>query len=839
MTIGGSSLVQAQTVDEGKAEPGPARQGTDEAFGFDEIVVTARRSNELLQDVPASVSVLTSRTIEEAGIRTGADAVQLTPGVTLIAGSDNFGDVQVNIRGLNGPRDAENNVALVVDGVLKSSKAALVQNQGVLQQVEVLKGPQGAIYGRNASAGVFVMTTKKPGDEVEAEVTFKAGNNNSYNAYGVLSAPINEELGVSISADWSSSDGFFRNSFLPSAENAAFYPNNSNEAASVDNNKQWNIYGRAVWTPSDVTEFDLKFRYGELDGAAINFNAVFQLPDFAEATDNPLFNEDVNDHEDVFASNIDNRNFQSNVEVSLRGSHDFDFATLSSYVSFNNFKNTLNADGTSGVFGFFAAEPTCVATLAALDGFPVQQPFGIGGGAFLPPYSPTTCDGTLNETHDQKDISAELRLASPDGSEIQWQAGVYYLHMIRRDCVGLQLDTGNGFDPKCFSANPLTRTEQLIDDQITTDVYAAFASVDYDFDDNWTAGIALRYDIEKRKTVSLVPTDARTLYVGNAISGFANGTPDTPANYFLNAGLDPFFNPSGRLDPRGETFKKLQPKVTISYRASPDLTIFANWGIGFRAGGFNGGGSKAIIEGFFNGIGANLTVDEAFRSETTSAFEVGFKGKAFDSRVSFEVAGYYTSITDMQYFELFVGPFGLLREVENIDSVKIYGFEANTTLRVTSGWNVFAGFNLTESEIKDFAVRPNTAGNTSPTTPDYTLNFGSNFFVPVSDDIDFTARADVRVTGPTYFSTVQDNTVPNIFTGLVGEGNFRNTQRDTFTMVNARAGFEFDVFSIHAYANNLFNVKNLREVIVAPEFGGAFNSPGSSRSYGVELKAKF
>ena len=108
--------------------------------------------------------MLTATTLERTGANNAADFAQLTPGVTIVTGTAEAGDTQVNIRGINGARDAENSIALVVDGILKTNTAQLNQVQGTLRQVEILKGPQGALYGRNAAAGALVLTTLKPGD---------------------------------------------------------------------------------------------------------------------------------------------------------------------------------------------------------------------------------------------------------------------------------------------------------------------------------------------------------------------------------------------------------------------------------------------------------------------------------------------------------------------------------------------------------------------------------------------------------------------------------------------------------------------------------------------------
>jgi iron complex outermembrane receptor protein len=106
-----------------------------------EITVTARRQNERLIDVPASVSVLSAETLANTGAKVAAEFVQLTPGVTIVTGNVEAADTQINIRGMNGARDAESYVALVVDGILKTNTSSLNQDQGALTQVEVLKGP--------------------------------------------------------------------------------------------------------------------------------------------------------------------------------------------------------------------------------------------------------------------------------------------------------------------------------------------------------------------------------------------------------------------------------------------------------------------------------------------------------------------------------------------------------------------------------------------------------------------------------------------------------------------------------------------------------------------------
>lgn len=200
------------------AAPAYAQQAAPAADEVQEednaIIVTARRQSESLQDVPASVTVFGADTLARTGVLRADDFIQLTPGVTIVTGTADAGDTQINIRGINGARDAESSVALVVDGILKTNTAQLNQNQGTLRQVEVLKGPQGALYGRNAAAGAIVLQTVKPGDVLEGGMTVRAAQDNTYLATGFVSVPVGDSAGFVLSGNYSTTDGFFRNRFL-------------------------------------------------------------------------------------------------------------------------------------------------------------------------------------------------------------------------------------------------------------------------------------------------------------------------------------------------------------------------------------------------------------------------------------------------------------------------------------------------------------------------------------------------------------------------------------------------------------------------------------------------
>ena len=822
------SAPQAQAAD----APAPAEEGA--------IIVTARRQNERLQDVPASVSVLTAATLSNTGSTRAQDFVALTPGVTIVTGTAEAGDTQINIRGINGARDAESSVALVVDGILKTNTAQLNQRQGTINQVELLKGPQGALYGRNAAAGAIVLQTIKPTDTLTGAVRASYAEQNTFDGAAHIAGPLGENAGFVLAGTYYKTDGFWRNEI--------------DKSKTIADKEDWSIDGRVMIGKGTDTQIDLKARYAQFRGASLPFNAAFHLPLFAAA--NPAFYEDVNKHEFRFYPNIRATNDQNSFDASIKLDQQLsDGIKLVGWALFSKVDQDLVADGTSADFARYihannpaaqSAVDACFASTAANTGFPVNQPGAIGAipvpfifapanGSTFGPYSPTTCDGTQYQVRKQKDFSTEWRVIGDVGSAINWQLGAYYLHIDRSTGVSLGADTGKGVIKQLYnapdSANP---TSLLLADKFKTNVYAAFGSVEYKPSSQFEAGLALRYDIEKRDAQSVVPT---------ATDPFTGG-PINPGQAF------------GAFTPKSATFKQFEPKVTVSYKPTADFNLYANWGIGFKSGGFNNQGSAAVVNASFNDgvtpgtINAGVTIKDQYDKEWSSAYEAGFKGSLLDGKLTFDLAGYYTQIHNMQFFEFFVGSFGLLRVVSNIDKVDVKGVELNVAVKPVRGVKLFGSVNYTDSEIKKNSSRPNTVGNKSPYTADYTITVGAEVEQPISGDLRFLARADYRVTGPTWFSTVQNQSAPTIFSGLlpisalklpavVGDAKYDVARRNTFGVLNLRAALQTDRYSIAVFANNVTDKKYLAEVIPAIEFGGSFISPGARRMIGVELGAKF
>ena len=201
-----------------------------------------------------------------------------------------------------------------------------------------------------------------------------------------------------------------------------------------------------------------------------------------------------------------------------------------------------------------------------------------------------------------------------------------------------------------------------------------------------------------------------------------------------------------------------------------------------------------------------------------------------------DAAVYQTKVDNMQIFNFFAGPFGLLRVVTNIDSATLKGVEGNVRWKASNYLTLFAGAATVDSKIDSYSGRPYTAGNAVPYAPKYTADAGADFNVPLSGGTSLVARVDASALGRTWFSTVQQNQVYTLF-GVPGD--YSKTSRDPFKLVNARLGIRGEHFETTAWSRNLFNKQYLAEVIPAPEFGGSFIHSGTGRAFGIDVSYKF
>jgi iron complex outermembrane receptor protein len=785
----------------------------------EEVIVTGQRKSETLQKAPVSVTVLSKTTLQEAQVKRAADFIALTPGVSIVAGTAEVGDTQVNIRGINSTRDAEPAYAFVVDGVQLPNPATFNREFTDLSQIEVLKGPQGAIYGRNAEAGAIIVTTTPPSDKVDASVKTGFGQYGLFYNLSTISGPIVPDLLFGrVSIDYRNFHGFDTNVFLHNK--------------SVDDDQAADIDGRLLYKPTADWSFDFKARTGRVSAASIDYNAVFELPAFVPVF-GPTVNENVNAHQYDYVNNIQPENHQGSAEFSLKADHDMGWAKLSSYVLYSNIDNNLLSDGTLATFDFYnnannvtgrnvCQESQAAALAGGLKYPPPQNPaFG-----FLGPYTASTCDGYQYQVRNESDISTEIRLASPNQSDrLRWSAGVYYLHISRHVGVSVGDDTGSSIIQNLD--NPLSTTSptaQLYNDRFTTNVFAGFGSVDYDIMPNLVASAALRYDVEVRDDTNLVPAGNLQDFINVVSGGPANGK-----YYPLNPGL--IADPNG-IPSKSATFRQPEPKVSLRWSPQPTVSFYINFGIGFKSGGFNAAGTQATVANVAAETHSNVKVGDSYDKETSDAVEIGMKGSLFDRRLAYQLAAYYTQVHDMQFSEFFSTAQGLLRVDSNIDRVDLQGGEFAFQGHAADWLDLVGGVDVTGSEILKNYSRPDTVGNKAPYTPAYTSNAGFAVHQPLNDKYTLLGRWDTNFIGPTWFHTVQRQSVPTIFGAPAYYGG---AERDAFSTTNVHVGLSGPHFELLGFIDNIFGKRYLAEVIPAPEFGGSFASEGPGRLYGAEL----
>ncbi|MHA7816288.1 MAG: TonB-dependent receptor [Pseudohaliea sp.] len=821
---------------------GPAALAQDSALAIEEVVVTARKRAENLQEVPIAISAIDENTIQRAGIERAGDYVGLIPNVTLVD-TANVGDTQLSIRGIVSTRDAESTFAYVVDGILSTNPNSFNEELFDVQQIEVLKGPQGALYGRNAVAGAILVTTKQPSNEFEARIGGGVGNNESTKLNAMVSGPIIEDkLLGRLAVSTRETDGFYRNIFTGQDDAVDFLDDTSTR-------------GRLIWNATPDLTFDLRAGYSEVKGGAINYNAAFAIPAFVDVFGQPNYFQDPNDMDFRFIFNVPGENEQETLDLALKMDWSLGFADLIASVAYNDLEEYLLSDGTAATFYGYELTPACQAGRAELNSFTRPDLFGEPFNPFgvLPPgegndfsgvygpYTALTCDGYQYQERNQTDLSFDARLVSPQDQSVRWIAGVYVADIEREVVVAYGADQGQGFlrQPYVAPSGP-NPTDLLFWDDFETTVYSTYGQLEFDLGERQELSLAFRYDREEREVINKVPNVPNSGLNVNLLDGNGQPVPINPA--FNN-------NPNGIPD-RDRDFSQFQPKVTWSWTATDNVNVYASYGVGFRSGGFNSVGTEDLLNFWFNAgfggpgeaVDAGITVTDDYDKEVSEAFELGFKSEWMDRRLRLNASVFRTDVEDNQFFEFFAGPFGLLRSVTTIDELYIQGLEADFTFLAADGLTVYGGFGLMDSEIEENRNRPLSEGNDVPQAPEETANLGVEWVFPIAGDIELVSRLDWQYTGEMWFHTLQGEQTPTIWNAFFGPGfnqDFSLSSRDAYSTVDLRIGLEAMNWSITAWGKNITDEEYLQEIIPAPEFGGTFNHPSALRGYGVDFTYRF
>ncbi|MFZ1988368.1 MAG: TonB-dependent receptor [Alphaproteobacteria bacterium] len=370
------------------APPSAQSNAAPTSAAQEEIVVTARRRSESLKDVPAQVSAFTAQTIENKGVEMPRDFLSAVPNVTLVE-TQNAGNAFIVVRGITQARNSEPSVAIVVDGVPETQPAQFNQELVDIQQIEVLKGPQGALYGRDAIGGAILITTKEPSDHWEGRVTAGYENGPGGKGQGVISGPITDTLKMRAALSFTETDGHIPNAFLHK---------------DADPLADWNGRLSFLYKPNDNFSADLR-----LSGDVLHTKALyFVVPSFGPTFSNPLFNDPNNTADPILANNP-GKNDRQLYGAALKLAYNTDLGTFTSITGLDSTREILTGD--------------------AYDFKPINQTqigFDINQAQFL---KVTTW-------------SQELRFTSPTSGRFRWVAGAQAFGTQRFISTGNMFDTG-------------------------------------------------------------------------------------------------------------------------------------------------------------------------------------------------------------------------------------------------------------------------------------------------------------------------------------------------------------------------------------------------------------
>lgn len=423
-----------------------AQDVADNEYAFEEIVVSARKRDELLADVPESIAVLTTATIEKSGFDNIEDIQNLVPNFSIV-NTQNPGTIFINVRGVGQFRNSDAPVAIVVDGVQLTSPNQIDQELFDLQQIEILKGPQGALYGRNAVAGAINIVTKQPTDEFEGRVSAGYGNGDDMNAMAVVSGAIIEGiLRGRVGATFREYDGLIVGSTL---------------GVPVDFVEDKSIRGRLIYEPSENFVADFRIGYSNMDAGS----SYWATP----ISENGFFLDDqANNFSFPVSTDVLGNAQRELQDYALRIDYDFGEVLLTSVTSRSNVDEFFEQD-----LDFISAPV-----------FSVDQDL-------------------LAKT-----FSQELRLASNGDSQLDWSFGAYYLDT-KRDVVsnvyGAPLNIGGYYANIGISNLDYTQSFIPLSQFNTTDnnvAYAVFGNASYEISEAIKLSVGLRYDVDERRQVN-------------------------------------------------------------------------------------------------------------------------------------------------------------------------------------------------------------------------------------------------------------------------------------------------------------------------------------------------
>ncbi|SPU46927.1 TonB-dependent receptor [Brevundimonas diminuta] len=644
-----ASLCAAPTLAQQAAE-------TELASNVDDVVVTARRREESLKDVPVAVTAVTSERLEQTGAADITTLQAQTPNATVQVARGTNSTLTTFIRGV-GQQDPlwgfEPGVGLYVDDVYVARPQGAVLDIFDIERLEVLRGPQGTLYGRNTIGGAIKYVTKRLGPDPELMLKGAYGSYNQVDLIASGSAPITETLRIGGAIARYTRDG---------------YGTNLNTGAEHYNKDVTAGRLSVEWTPRD----DLFFRLaGDITEDESNARHGYRLK--APTTD------DVYDTR----AGIGDDGYVRTRGLSLTGEWNVnDTVTLKSVTAWRD--GDTKGDGID------------------FDGLP--QPI-----LDIPGY------------YADSQFTQEFQLLF-QGERWQGVAGVFYMDASAEGAF----DTVIGLYPSMGPGLPAGLTT-FTGGKVDTESFAVFADFSYDVTDQLSLSVGGRWTRDKKSVDQL-----RQNYLG------------IKSPFFGNSSAIPAGPPSTDYT-NSDTYSEFTPRVSASYKFTPELTGYASYGRGFKSGGFDMRGDASLYPETVNG----------YQPELVDTYEIGLKGSLLDRRINFATALFKSEYTDQQITsQFFIPPTSVVSYVDNAGSSEIWGWELEASARITDSFIPRLTLGYLDAKFNDFVTlnpltgkRENMADQRHfQNTPDWTASLALPYSFDLGDrgSVIFTPTAAYR-----------------------------------------------------------------------------------------------
>ena len=776
---------------------------------IEEIIVTAQKREQGINEVPLAISAFSAQAIADYGIRSAEDLSSIAPGL-VVNQSGGTGTLAWSIRGVgfnDYSTSAASTVGIYVDEVSLPYPVMASGQYFDVDRIEVVKGPQGDLYGRNTTAGQVLFVSNKPTEVFEAGGSLSYGNYQTLDVEGYVSGPLSDGLRG-------------RAAFKSVRAWKGWQESLSRPGDTLGEKEAYALRGQIEWdTTADLNMLlSVRYNHDRSDGIAnapVNGLTIGLPSPTTRATTNSMGQLE----RFVIYSTNDNKaaDWTNGPNNALRPGRDNQLLGVSAKVTWNIGDIEL-------------------VSISAYDQFDRTEANDWDGVALL--------DSSNINVTDIEVFSQEIRASSTFGDAAQWLVGLYY------STDDLAEDYNYFFGEGRFGINQL-------DTNYTQDVesVAAFAHVEWDVTERWGLNVGARYTSEDREwsgcTNDATPTDV-TPVAGRPLHDFLNNFINGPGMITPNGLLNDGFNfpndlpPVTPLEPNGcGTFNDLTDtpnagqyaqfsrkisanewmwKVGVDYSPIDDVLMFVNVSRGFKSGGFNGANANTHSQLL------------PYEPETLTAWETGFKATLVEGRIQWNASVFYYDYKNKQERNDAVTPVGNISGLTNVPKSEVFGVEAELNASLIQDFNLTIGVVYLDTEIKEYmavdGVRsrfPNTvlfdaSGLELDNAPRWSLNLGASY--------DFLLAGHYILT-PSMDAIYRDKTSGGVSLG--------EAAKHSYVLANARLSLSSnknDKWRATLWVRNLFD----RDYFLSALGGGNFTfvrTNGMPRTYGIALDYRF